>query len=263
MFWFIRPKKMKTPSWLDHSAILRFVFARCKENGGFAMTPLLPATVEDTYYAVKILRFLDKPLPSKTITYIAGLSWDKYFLPKNLYQLAVLHQEIGKELPKERLRLLIHVFLQRKALSLEHLTFLIRLSSLLSFEELKAKLCQKVCFTKWRVLKELFYLMHCAKECKTLLPKKAAFWVKSCQNDDGGFGFMPNTTSFLENIYYALAVLDWCNDQPLRPEGCLAFIRYCYLPNKGAFARSPSSVAFLESTYYALACVKITEKWHP
>ncbi len=252
---------MKAPGWLDKTKILGFILARYKENGGFAMTPLLPATVEDTYYAVKILNFLDEPLPSKTPAYISSLHWDEYFLPKNLYQLAVLYQEIGKALPKERLSVLIDTFLQREELSLEHLTFLIRLSGLFSFKKLKSRLCQKISLTQWQVLKQLFYLMHCAKECKLLLPKGLASWIKRCQNGDGGFGFMPNTTSFLENTYYALAILNWLNEQPLRPKACLDFIRYCYLPHKGAFARSPGGVAFLESTYHALACLRLIKSF--
>jgi len=33
--------------------ILSFVGARRKEEGGYGATPLLPATVEDTYHALK------------------------------------------------------------------------------------------------------------------------------------------------------------------------------------------------------------------
>ena len=40
------------------SGIISFVEARRKEEGGYGATPLLPATVEDTYHALRILDLL-------------------------------------------------------------------------------------------------------------------------------------------------------------------------------------------------------------
>jgi hypothetical protein len=47
--------------------ILAFVEARRKEEGGYSATPLLPATVEDTYHALCTLEILSKILSLKEI----------------------------------------------------------------------------------------------------------------------------------------------------------------------------------------------------
>jgi len=39
---------------------LSFVLLRKKEDSGFGATPLLPATLEDTFYALKILNYLQE-----------------------------------------------------------------------------------------------------------------------------------------------------------------------------------------------------------
>lgn len=243
--------------WLKKEDILQFVLARKKQNGGFAMTPLLPATVEDTYYAVKILKILAHPIPSSTKTYIAFLRWSDYYLPKNLYQLVILYQAMEQVLPTKQLSETIAYILKREKISLEHLAYLARLLKLLNLKTLKAKLCQKIAFDRWWVLKELYYIMNCAQVCHLSLPQKAASWVKQCQNGDGGFGFMPHTTSFLENTYYALKLMLYLKVKPADMRQCRRFIQYCYVPSRGGFARSPGGVAFLESTYHALSALKV------
>jgi len=40
------------------AAVLGFVQARRKESGGYGATPLLPATVQDTYHALRIVKTL-------------------------------------------------------------------------------------------------------------------------------------------------------------------------------------------------------------
>ncbi len=255
-----RQKRMfQDKRWLKREDILQFVLARKRQSGGFAMTPLLPASLEDTYHAVKILKILAHPIPSSTKAYIASLRWSDYYLPKNLYQLAILYQAMEQVLPTKELSETIRCILKWKKLSLEHLTYLARLLKLLNLGMLKATLCQRISFDRWRVLKELYHIMDCTQVCHISLPQKAASWVKQCQNGDGGFGFMPHTSSFLENTYYALKLMLYLKTKPENIRQCRQFIRYCYVSSRGGFARSPGGVVLLESTYHGLSALKMLE----
>ncbi len=248
------------PNWLDTQKVLEFVWDRYKENGGFAMTPLLPATLEDTYLAVKILRLLKVPLPKETRNYILGLKWEDHSMPKNLYQLARLYKVIKIDIPKSRLLQPIKSLAQSH-LGLEHYSYLLRITKLCRLDNIKAKICSALSISpkNWQVLKELYFYWYIARICKLNLSPQNILWIRQCQNGDGGFGFMPHTTSFLENTYYALTMLSFFKKMPLRPDLCLKFIRCCYIPNKGAFARSPGGVVFLESTYYGLAALSLLD----
>lgn len=72
----------------------KFVMQRRKQDGGFASTPLLPATIEDTYHALKIIKTLKKfglnidyqPDKDKTLKLwlYSNKKWNE---PKVFYQL--------------------------------------------------------------------------------------------------------------------------------------------------------------------------------
>mgnify|MGYP003731513307 CR=1 FL=1 len=77
-------------------------------------------------------------------------------------------------------------------------------------------------------------------------------WVRSCQNGDGGFGFYPGTTSFMENTYCALDLLSKLNGSPLNLDACRQYILNCQT-RSGGFGRAPLSFPFIESTFHAIA----------
>jgi len=76
---------------------LSFVLSRKKEDSGFGATPLLPATLEDTFYALKILDYLQemeilgnyKPERDQGLkAFLQGLSFESLEgEPRKLYQL--------------------------------------------------------------------------------------------------------------------------------------------------------------------------------
>ncbi len=78
-----------------------------------------------------------------------------------------------------------------------------------------------------------------------------AEYVKRSQNRDGGFGFYPDTTSFLENVYYSLMALRQLNKKPDDMKECEAYVIRCKSKNSG-FGRQHNTPPTLEYTYYAI-----------
>lgn len=78
-----------------------------------------------------------------------------------------------------------------------------------------------------------------------------AEYVKRSQNRDGGFGFYPDTTSFLENVYYSLMALRQLNKKPNNLRECEAYVIRCKSKNSG-FGRQHNTPPTLEYTYYAI-----------
>jgi len=81
-------------------------------------------------------------------------------------------------------------------------------------------------------------------------------YLQDCQNSDGGFGFHPGTTSFLENTYYSLKALTILHARPKEIEKCKQFIVSCKI-NAGGFGRQSITVPTIESTYYAIKSLKL------
>jgi hypothetical protein len=77
-------------------------------------------------------------------------------------------------------------------------------------------------------------------------------WVQHCQNGDGGFGFYPETTSYMENTYCALEILSKLGSSPAQTELCEKYILGCQTKS-GGFGRAPTSFPFIESTYHAVS----------
>jgi hypothetical protein len=76
-------------------------------------------------------------------------------------------------------------------------------------------------------------------------------WVQSSQNGDGGFGFYPETTSYMENTYCALEILVKLGSSPTQIELCRKYILSCQTKS-GGFGRAPASFPFIESTFHAV-----------
>ena len=82
--------------------------------------------------------------------------------------------------------------------------------------------------------------------------------VLKSQNPDGGFGFYPGTTSFMENTYYAVKILSVLGKLSAFPERLKYFIKLCH-NSDGGFSRKPGGVSFPESTYQAIYILNLFE----
>ena len=89
---------------------------------------------------------------------------------------------------------------------------------------------------------------------------KAIDWLRACQNYDGGFGFMPGTTSFIENTFYGLRALELLGGQSEDPEMALNYVLSCRTKS-GGFSRKANAAPFLDATYYAIGSLISLQKY--
>jgi len=224
---------------------IEFVLTRQKDDGGFGATPYLPSTVEDTYYGLSLLDML-KPASDRkeeiserigmSIQYLEGLrpraNWNPktfyYYLlgREDFYYLCKAKEQVGLGPP-----------------------------------DLKKLDEDKVDFSRWRTAKELWLKLCVADLCRNnTTPDRESLisWVIQCQNPDGGFGFYPGTTSFIENCHICLMILKILNAAPANPIAVRDFILRCRTV-RGGFARKNGGAPFLDATWHAISSLKLLE----
>ncbi|WP_460181332.1 prenyltransferase/squalene oxidase repeat-containing protein [Thermodesulfovibrio sp. TK110] len=230
----------------------QFVMQRRKQDGGFAATPLLPATVEDTYHALKIIKSLKelglninyKPDEDKTLKLwlYSNKKWNE---PKVFYQLLRISMICNVQIDKKFLK----QYMKAGIVTLERAFYLSKISELIDFQISDiGKLSEP------RTVKDLYMFLYlsCRGFIKERIEKNRLIeYFKKCQNPDGGYGFSPGTTSYVDNTYFCLKALDFLGSLPEKPKETLEFILYCQTKS-GGFARTPNSAAFLDSTFYAV-----------
>jgi len=86
--------------------------------------------------------------------------------------------------------------------------------------------------------------------------EELAGWLQRSQNGDGGFGFFPGTTSFIENCHAALAALSLLGARPLDPANARAFLLSCQTGG-GGFGRSPKAAPFLDASWHGVASLRL------
>jgi hypothetical protein len=251
--------------------VLAFIMARWQESGGFGFAPTLPASVEDTYHALRILETVLSG--SKQFTEIARDPNLKSFLtraegketwsPRTAYQylfscgLCELKPDRGwlERFLVERLE---------GILSLRESYYFLRILKECS----DAPLMDRDAILKggearrWRTARDLwmcFYLHDGSPEALLTTREAITRWVHECQNPDGGFGFLPRTTSFIENGHYCLRVLSSLGEKPLSLDAARDFVLRCKTSG-GGFARKNGGAPFLYATWYAVASLAILSK---
>ncbi len=90
--------------------------------------------------------------------------------------------------------------------------------------------------------------------------EKMVRWLRRCQAPDGGFGFFPHTTSYIENCHWALAALALLDSRPGRPESAAAFILACQTTS-GGFSRNSRAAPFLDSSRHAVQGLRHLAYW--
>ncbi len=225
--------------------LTHFVLARQKQDGGFGLTPRLPATVEDTYYAVRILELLgeDETL-TRTRDYLERLDWSISRRARTTYALVYLRRKFACPIicpPRpsgKSLQVLEEAYYWQKIARICKKKLRFRLSSLT--------------LPKNPIIRDVHYYL--ALKGHFLTPAEAAHWaewVQACQTPAGGFGFKPGTTAFMDNVLPALEICRLLGCKPLNLSRLTAFILACQT-RAGGFARSGGGVAFLESSYQAV-----------
>ncbi|NPA39299.1 MAG: hypothetical protein GXO57_02500 [Thermodesulfobacteria bacterium] len=246
------------------SGVKEFVLKREKPDGGFGATPLLPPTIEDTYFALKTLYELGEEVSlEKHEKFLLSQDILKLtFEPaQKLLELLSIFKSIEKllQLKSQDLKVLIKraknkVKAKKVKLSDLSWTFYIlnALGETKSAEKAKNKCLKLIEKTNFLTLKECFYAYNVLK---SEFPEKWISFILEAQNPDGGFGFFKGTTSYMENAFFACYVLKGFNVTPKNPSKLLEFIKSCKNKDNG-FGRNPQGISFLFTTYYATWILK-------
>ncbi len=250
----------------DFQKIYTFIKVQHKVSGGYGATPLLPATVEDTYHAVETLILLKKFFP--------GLESNTFLTEEDIQFLKTKWEEgeLGLKSGYQVLSLLSHarVRLSKEVIYrwlLRRLAHLHRLEAFYFFGKIHREFgLGRVFFQEAKlpdltpepVVKEVYFRLYLQKEIFKRFPKgekdRWSSWLKACQNGDGGFGFRPGTTSFIENTHYALHSLNLLKIRPRYPEAVQNFLSACQKP-EGGFSRRPGAAPFLDATWHAVSAL--------
>ena len=250
--------------------VLPFVGARRKESGGYGATPMLPATVEDTYYALRILSTL-KPQASHSFTqdralknYLTKISETEWVGARTTFHFLAACAMVKIPVDPDKTIL----FVKRRLAKTQELderyfcTRIVREIPGLPDGPGMEQSARDYAKLIWRDATELWMHIYQLSGRQTdqeiLLRNDLVDWLQACQNSDGGFGFLPGTTSFIENCYSCLRALDLLGAGPLNPSGCQSFLMSCWT-GTGGFARANRAMAFLYSTWYGIAAFRILD----
>ncbi len=238
--------------------ILEFVRARKKREGGFAATPKLPATVEDTYFAVRILELLsalERDILQGVQAFLKRNPLGFSVQPPVLRRWLWLAEKTGLSSSGEMRRLVKEIFLRkgrRLQTDIETLAASYECAEMVGIALDEIGIHRGISRTmRVRTMKELYLLTKIARE---VLTEDRVSWILASHNPDGGFGFCPGTTSFLENTYFALRLLKLAGRRLPEPERMVWFVKSCY--RGGGFARAPGGIPFLETTFYGVCLLK-------
>jgi hypothetical protein len=234
-----------------------FAKKREKEGGGFGATPLLPPTVEDTYFGLAILdlcQALDETSKSKHLSYLSMISWQELLPETFLYYLKALSLLDGAMPNSKEFKKYLDEFLA-KGPSVKRLAILFSIAQTLDPTEQSERFSLKKSLpTEEKLTLELlYYLLSPLPE----LVEKNLDFVLSSQNPDGGFGFMPGTTSFMENTYFGINILYYFNRLEKEvSKKALSFVQSSLNGDFG-FGRNSQGISFLNTTFYGLYVLKI------
>ena len=255
-----------------HRKVLDFVLERHHETGGFGAAPTLPPSIEDTYLSLRILRFLRPRLDQEVDSLVQHPNLAHYLLDpeereewraRTWYHYVYCCRIAGAALNREA----ISRFLVRRSeapMSLVDRFYCSRMLKKLPDTSLvipAVSLKAQPPF-HWRTAKELWRVLHMAAgdyERIQMGRTDILSWVRACQNPDGGFVFLPGTTSYMENVHTCLRVLALLKEGPPDPSGAKRFILSAWT-RSGGFARKSGGAPFLDATWHAVGSLSILEK---
>ena len=245
-----------------------YIKLRKKAGGGFAATPKLPATIEDTYHSLKIISSISPLIRtgfSEEIRRWPGLcsflarflSRDLELSPRGVFQLfwCMKHCAILPE--KDQVVAILNRYVLRSR-NRENLYFAQRISMECLDVRDRQDIAQIVEYSETsglftgiltRRMMDLYLDRHL--HWGRIVPEEAAAWFSACQNPDGGFGFMPGTTSYIENCHYGLTALYMLNSKSVDSRACRNFIMACRTKS-GGFSRNSNAAPFLDATWHAV-----------
>ena len=247
-----------------------FFLQRRKRQGGFSATPRLPATIEDTYHALRSLDILSRMgiqvsggLFEGHSPFLKAKLDEGAFGMENLFRLVWSLRYLGI-IDRDEAAMTVWPLVQERITGhLEDLFYLKRLAKLLN--GLPGELGEAGPFDAESPVsahettglrRARMYIFLNDRRMDEASRSRWIEWIWACQNGDGGFGFMPWTTSFMENCWYALDVLNLLGSGPEDIQGLVSFILSARSAS-GGFGRKNLGVPFPETTYQALSCLQV------
>jgi hypothetical protein len=234
------------------SRVIQYLKDREYEEGGFSFVRDLYPNGEDTYYAIRTLEFLMvDPDRNKMANYLRSIQWKEIYFPRIVYMLLYLHLALHIELPPPLVELAKKDWSRFHVLDAQYYSD--KIQKLLN--EPLGPIPSQSPFqfhgkdSLQSLRKRVSILLNHGID---LEKREIVRWVQLCQNGDGGFGFYPGTTSFMENTYCALDILSKLNSSPQEIDVCREYILNCQTKS-GGFGRAPMSFPFIESTFQAVA----------
>jgi len=233
-------------------SVIQYLKDREKKEGGFSFVPELYPDIEDTYHAIRTLQLLKANVDrDRTWNYLKSINWEQVGFPRAIYMLVYLHLSLDIEFPPPLIDLLKRDWTRFQILDVQYFSD--------EIEKLLRQPLKSPSFLSPFQFQHQENLQSLRKKVSVLLKHGIGFdkqeiirWVQLCQNGDGGFGFYPVTTSYMENTYCALEILSKLDAYPLRIDLCREYILNCQTKS-GGFGRAPISFPFIESTFHAVA----------
>lgn len=253
---------------VDQAALLEFVRKRRKATGGYGATPRLPATIQDTFQAVAILLVLGEEPPTlqaepalaQYLARMLAVPWlgiDTTFrllITCRLCGLALLAMDVA------RLRAHLAACLSRDA-SLAATYYVRRIVTEILEEEDAPDSQRPVALPARCAVEDAARYLFVKTMGGQRIEEAGELtdWLQRSQNGDGGFGFFPGTTSFIENCHAALAALTLLGARPSDPANARTFLLSCQTGG-GGFARSPGAAPFLDASWHGIAGLRLLEE---
>jgi hypothetical protein len=245
-----------------HKKILDFVLARRDATGGFGAAPTLPYSVADTYLALRILEHLlpraggeVSPLlhdPS-LVQFLQDPEDREEWHAKTGYHYVYCCRVAGIVPDREWIRQFISDRLRESTGLADHF-YCVRM-----LREIENEPFNDSIPIRWRSAKELWMALVLADGHPRKLEAgrdDLITWIRACQNPDGGFGFLPGTTSYMENVHSCLRALAMLKAGPSDPAGASRFILSAWT-RSGGFARKNGGAPFLDATWHAVASLSL------
>ena len=248
----------------EQDSLVKFIYSREQTEGGFSFSKTTPPTLEDTYFALRLLEELDKCSVNKsTVSYIQSLNINDIKIPKHFYQITNIYRIANLsdklKIVKDRIIFNNKIILNTLAdlyylvLTKENLNISIALTE---NEKNILTSAQKQNIKSMEEYKQFVTIMK--KLHISFQQKEYSQRIKASQNSDGGFGLVQNSTSFLEPTYHALEALKELDTTPKNIHKCERFVYSCMTQVSG-FGRQMITVPSLEYSYYAIVSLKIID----
>ncbi len=257
--------------------IQTYYLSREQDSGGFSAGRYIPATVEDTYHAIKCLHYLTKFIRQSTnsdmecvfpnsiaverhIDFLKGRLDQEWSSSRRLYHLLFCVNTLDSRHTydicpdKEKIREFL-LFRVKEMPALDECFYTLRIASL--FEHglsIPLDIFPHLSDYSVKSVSELRMLLYLSKRqchsaerqaiCQQWIP-----WLHLCRNGDGGYGFFPGTTSYIENVFHAVMAYRLMGSSPEKPYEITGFIRACRSA-RGGFGRRCQGVPFPDSTWY-------------